>query len=768
MENKISLNGKWNLYIATNDEYLAINEPTCERQLENAKFLKLDGTVPGNFELDMRAAGFIEDPFYGENILKLQEYEDRHLWYCRKFIFDSLDDDGRVLVFKGIDTFAEIYINGQKLAETENMLISYRIPVSGKLLKENEIMVHIKPTVIEAQKYNIEPCSYIYQTYNAGSLAVRKAPHMYGWDIMPRAISGGIWKDVYIETKPKNHIEEIYMFTVKSENNNAEVWTYFRISPLDKIKGYKLRLIGVCGESSFDKEFPLWHNEGKMVINLENPKLWWPKNMGEPNLYKVTAELLYDNEVKDSFKFNFGIRTVRLDRTSLTDNDGNGQFRFYVNNQPMFVMGTNWTPLDAFHSRDKERLPKALQLLDELGCNMVRCWGGNVYEDKEFFDFCDSHGIAVWQDFAMGCAAYPQNDDFCNRFKYEAEYVVRNLRQHTSLILWAGDNECDEALTEWSSLTSNPENNKLTRIVLPDVIRRLDPIRTFLPSSPYVDKIAFEARKFQNLPEKHLWGPRDYFKGDFYRNALAHFASETGYHGCPDTESIKEFISPGKEWPWKNNDEWLIHAACMEKGENVPYSYRIPLMVSQVQTLFGKVPENLEEFALESQISQAEAMKYFIERFRTAKWRRTGIIWWNLIDGWPQFSDSVVDYYYRKKLAYYYIKRSQQPVCLMFAEPDNGYLKLIAANDLCSDTEVEYTVKDLTDKKTVLSGKNLLNKFSSIEIGKVIFDNSKPHFYHLIWYTDGKKLENHYWSGTPPYDIDEYLKCAKKAELINL
>jgi beta-mannosidase len=181
------------------------------------------------------------------------------------------------------------------------------------------------------------------------------------------------------------------------------------------------------------------------------------------------------------------------------------------------------------------------------------------------------------------------------------------------------------------------------------------------------------------LTESHIWGPRDYFKSEFYKGSLAHFASEIGYHGSVSVKSMMRFISPDKLWPWRDNDEWLVHAASPETGKDGPYVCRIELMAKQVKELFDLIPEGLEDFVLASQISQAEAKGFFVELFRVQA-HRSGIIWWNLIDGWPQFSDAVVDYYFHKKLAYYYLRQSQQPLLLSFSESENWKLPFYASN----------------------------------------------------------------------------------------
>lgn len=532
---------------------------------------------------------------------------------------------------------------------------------------------------------------------------------------------------------------------------------------------YSLDIKGECKESKFSVYFDkLWHNKGALTFTVESPLLWWARDMGEQNLYRVTATLYHGKEIVDTTEFNFGIRTVRLVKSDTTDNSGNGEFCFYVNGVRTYIRGTNWVPLDTFHSRDGERLKKALDMLLDINCNAVRCWGGSVYEDREFFDFCDKNGILVWQDFAMGCATYPQNREFLEKMREEAEFIVKKLRRHTSLALWAGDNECDEAAAYWldKSLSRDPNKNRITREVIPEVLKRLDPYREYLPSSPYVSERARLNDNRNGLPENHLWGPRDYFKGEFYTGASPHFASEIGYHGCPSAESLKRFISPEKLWPWQDNDEWRVHSSSMETDTCGPYDYRIPLMAGQVKTLFDRDFDDLETFSLASQLSQAEADKFFIERFRSQKWRRTGLIWWNLIDGWPQLSDAVVDYYYNKKIAYSFIKRSQEPVALMMKGPKDGSLTLIAANEFLKNIILKYKVTELTKQAVITESETSIGSNGISELYKIQFDEGNNRFYVLEWEYDGKKYINHYISGAVPYDFNKYVAWLKEAELI--
>lgn len=216
----------------------------------------------------------------------------------------------------------------------------------------------------------------------------------------------------------------------------------------------------------------------------------------------------------------------------------------------------------------------------------------------------------------MACAVYPQDDEFAKAIGEEAETIIKALRHHPSIVLWAGDNECDAAHA-WNSHPTDPNENILTRKILPEKVRAHSTFTPYLPSSPYIDEEAYKSGK--PTSEDHLWGPRDYFKGDYYKNTVCHFASETGYHGCPSPESLKKFIPKEHLWGCLDDRYWICHAACMTPDPSDPFYYRIRLMWNQVVTLFGEgsiALSDLEHFSRASQISQAEAKKYFIERFR--------------------------------------------------------------------------------------------------------------------------------------------------------
>ena len=436
-----------------------------------------------------------------------------------------------------------------------------------------------------------------------------------------------------------------------------------------------------------------------------------------------------------------------------TTDDGDGRFAFKINDVEIYCQGTNWIPLSPYHSMDAERYERALSLVDDCGCNIIRCWGGNVYEDTYFYDYCDEHGILVWQDFTMACNFYPQEEWFYDKMREEAAYIVRKHRNHPCIVLWAGDNECDSGL---DATGINPNFNKITRDVLREVVEVNDPTTPYLASSPFYSEKAFNkigrdyTKAYDVLPEVHVWGSRDYYKAPFYTKQTASFISESGYHGSASAESIKKFINPDKLYP-NTNDEWYFHST-----QNMLGSHRIDMMNKQVVQLIGFLPDNLEDFVVISQFSQAEAKKYFVERMRLRRPHSSGIIWWNMIDGWPYVSDAVVDFYFDKKLAYYWLKQSQQPFVIMMDEINNWGSCVYASNCTLENKSGSYRIYDAETDETVAGGKFGVDANKNAEIGKVPVFYSEQKLFIIEWtLDDGTSGTNHYVAGYPKFDFEK-------------
>jgi len=747
-----SLNGEWKLrYFPEGDAC-----PKDPKELSSLDQAYIRAEVPGNVELDLMQAGIIEDPFHGLNSRGLRQYEFYEWWYEREFIVPA-EWRGRdlELVFHGLDTIATIWLNGEKLGETDNMLIRHRFDVSKHLKygPSNHIVVRIGSTMNAARDYKYDPVAWSWERRNE-VLWIRKAAHMYGWDIAPRMVSAGIWRPVEIVERPANAIESLYYWTHDIGESKATIGVYYQFkTDTPNLDGLSLRFRGACGDSLFEFEWPTEFIAGRTLIPIDSPKLWWPKGYGDANLYDVSCELVRDGEVIAGRTDRIGVRKAELVRTDLAGDDGD--FHVRVNGERIMVKGSNWVPVDALHSRDVKRIPQVVELFDDLGCNMLRIWGGGVYEDDLLYDLCDEKGIMIWQDFAFACATYPQTEEFFEKVRIEARDVIERVRNHPSLVIYCGDNEIDQ-MPPREGL--KPEDNRVSREILPQMVFKCDPYRAYVPSSPYVSPEAakYGAEYHSHTAEQHLWGPRDYFKSRFYAENTAHFIGEIGYHGCPNVSSIKRFISPDKLWPYgEENDEWRLHS--VEHWQRTRRRYdRNELMINQVREYFGSIPDELHDFALASQICQAEAKKFFIEHTRIRKPRCNGILWWNVIDCWPQFSDAVVDYYFGKKLAYHYIKRVQVPVCVIMGELEGWVHPIHAVNDTLEDVQLSYSIQDYASGEIVSSGSRVVAANGNTILGKIKGYRGEHKLYLIKWEVDEEEFGNHYSRVYPPASFEAY------------
>jgi beta-mannosidase len=784
--NAFSLDGDWSLY------YLE-DGPGIETP-EHPGAVFVPAQAPGNVELDLQRAGLLPEPFYATNTRLLRPLERYEWWYEREFKLPA-DWSGEHLdlVFEGLDLLAAVWLNGELVGRADNALIPWRFDASraARPGETNRLVVRLAPVMQAAQEMVFEPGMLSWEHRFEG-LRLRKAPHVWGWDILPRAVSAGIWRSVRLEVVPENRIDWIYYWTIAigeeeldpSLSSGQALGVRFQVQVAREIRPgidrLEMRFDGECGDSRFSYTWPLEFTSDGCTIPVPGAKLWWPAGYGESDLYTVTASLYQGERLLAQRTDRVGIRKLVVSRSEVAGNawtpqpaaaerarldtepDPGSQFVIYVNDTPIMVKGTNWVPLDAFHSRDAGRLERALALVEDLGCNMLRCWGGNVYESEAFFDWCDAHGVMVWQDFAFACCLYPQTDDFLSKVQQEAEAVVKRLRNHACLALWCGDNEIDMA---YLSEGRDPGRNRLTREVLPQVIERLDPQRHFVPSSPYVPPVLVGRKDaWQQTPEQHLWGPRGYFKGPFYTRHSAHFIGEIGYHGCPGVSSLSKFLSPvalppEAAQPWSSPqaaDEWQVHAVYHWQHGAIDRD-RIRLMVNQVREFFGVVPDDLETFVLASQIVQAEAKKFFIESTRLRKWQTSGILWWNLVDGWPQFSDAVVDYYFEKKLAYEFIRRCQRPVCLVVGEVGTGkYLPLVASNDTRREAHLKFRAWDADTDEQVVAGECSVPANQNWQVGRLRTFASDQRMILVEWEYDGVIYRNHYLAASPPVSLERY------------
>jgi beta-mannosidase len=748
------------------------NSPSTPEELKSKHWPQIPATVPGNVELDLFSAYKIKNPELGNNIYDLRKYEAYQWWYTTTFIAPEKNTEERIeLVLEGLDCFGTIWINNHLIGKTANMLIDHHFDITDlvNIGTTNTLSIRIDPAVAEGQKYTNGAIG-TRMDMGGEAIHVRKAPHMYGWDIMPRLISAGIWREVRLDILKPTRLKQVYWMTnsidlAKKEAQLILDWDF--VTGYPTIDGLTMEVSLKRGSNvCYSNSYPLYTSSSRQRILVENVDFWWPKGSGEPSLYEATVRII-DNQkhILDEKRTNIGIRTAELVHSAITTKENPGEFVFKINGEKIFVRGTNWVPLDALHSRDKDHLKDAVAMITDLNCNMIRCWGGNVYEDHDFFELCDQNGIMVWQDFAMGCTTYPQDNDFADMITNEAITIVLKLRQHPSLVIWSGNNENDSSL-EWTFRKHpDPALDRISREILPRIIWEFDPLRSYLPSSPYSSDEYYKlGGKGSLLPEVHLWGPRGYYKDPFYTHSNAHFVSEIGYHGCPNRSSLEKMFDPAFVYPWTKdgewNDQWQTKAVRAHPDSKFTIN-RNELMIKQVKALFGESPKDLDQFIFASQVVQAEAMKFFVELWRMDKFRKTGIIWWNLRDGWPIISDAVVDFYNSKKLAYYYIKQVQPDGCVMIGDAVEDKHPIVGVNDTRSEKSGSVVIRDADSGAILFNSPFVIPANGKIDIGTI--PDSANQAMWLIDYAIGEvHYSNHYLNGKAPFKLSDYKRWYTK------
>lgn len=733
---QLSLDGTWSLSGSGN-----IAVPT------------IPAVVPGNIELDLLRAGIIPDPYFADNQKALRPFEFNDWCYEREFELTPDFPEECDLILEGVDCIAAVEVNGQRTGTCDNAFIPFRFALDHLLNRNgrNTIRIIIRSPILQAAAIPLEHHDHA-QLRNYESLNIRKPAHSYGWDIAPRMLLGGLWRSVKIEERPANRILNCYFDTLRTTTESqAEIgFSYAFITNRTSWDTFTVEISGECENSRFRHSEKVWFNSGYFQFRIDSPRLWYPVGYGSQPIYRVTVRILSGEDELCSTVRNVGIRTVDL---KIDDTPEHLNFQFIINGKEIFVRGANHVPMDALHSRDPERMPKILPMFEELHCNMIRVWGGGVYESDEFYDWCDRHGIMIWQDFMMACALLPLTDESIARVRRECENVIPRLRQHPSIVLWAGDNEVD-AMTCWMHQNRRASANRLTRELLPQILARLDPNRPYIPSSPWCS-IRNELLSSPHFPEEHAWGARDYFKSSYYKEHSAVFFSEIGWHGAPDVETIRGFLSPEKLWPPFDNPEWNSHAS---EG----YSYRIKLMFAQIEEYFGFWPEDLETFVEASQFVQAEALKFFIETVRLKKPEKTGILWWNLIDCWPQFSDSIVDYNFRKKKAYHLIEHLQRPVLGMLTEWQEWGHQIIMTNDTNKVIDGTVSVTDAESGKIFVETPFKVSPEKNTIAASFRLPISSHRLLIIEWSCKEYSGKNHYLTGTPPFSLESIREWNKR------
>ncbi len=706
----------------------------------------LPATVPGTVHTDLMANGKIEDPFY-----RLDEHDvqwvDKVDWEykCTFQVGEEfLNRDAVQLDFKGLDTYADVTLNGTEILSADNMFREWKADVKDVLKEgENELHIVFKSPINEGiKKYDandyVIPVSgndlaEIGQVEGGKMVSVytRKAGYHFGWDWGPRLVTSGIWRPIELKAWDEAKIEDLQIVQHAVTDEKATFTAVFEINADSKGKA-KLS-ISTDGNLLASQNVQLQKGVNKYSVDFEiqNPQLWWTNGLGEPHLYNLTGEVNI-KERKVTKDTRIGIRTLELVR----DKDEKGTtFYFKLNGHPVFMKGANYIPNDVFLPRvTDENYRKVIETARISNNNMLRVWGGGIYENDIFYDLCDEAGILVWQDFMFACAMFPGDDAFLENVKQEAIDNVKRLRNHPSIAMWCGNNEILAAWKGWgwekAERAKSEENaDKIWQSyvdifhkILPDVVNEYDPQRSYWGSSPS-SGLGIPADLVNG--DEHYWGVW-WGKEPFstYATHLPRFMSEYGFQSFPEIATVRKYALP---------EDYDIFSDVMKSHQRSSIGNGT---IEYYMLQEYKRPKNFESFLYVNHVLQAEGIKFGLEGHRRAMPFNMGSLYWQINDVWPVASWSSTDYYQKWKALQYYVKKGFEPV-LVTPYVDDLKLKVGIVNDYLEEVTAQLRLS-LTD----FNGKVIWEEMSVVEIpansSDDYFDVNKNEFE----YTYQRQLNN--------------------------
>ncbi len=727
-------------------------------------------SVPCNIEPTLQSLGLIDDYIPADTEYATEKFNFVDDWtYTTDFEYKKADGVTQNLVFEGIDTIAEVYLNGEKVLDACDMHMIYKIALDGVANDgKNNLRVVIRSSELWAREHTHDNFLFRHaqNSYYDSQTYLRKARHQWGWDNAPRLITSGIWRPVYIESLPDERFDDVYLHTICLTDTFVQVGCAWKFaSKKHSLHDYTVKFSLIDGDKTVaTTNTVVNYIQGKMYlrINRKDVKLWWPIDLGEPFMYTARVEMLEGDNTVAYYEQPFGIRTIKVD---MTDDvvDGEGKFDFIVNGEKAFIRGTNWKPLDPLASEadKKTRTCEALEYAKALNCNMVRIWGGGIYEDEAFYNWCDKNGMMVWQDFMFACEIPPTDEDFCKLVYKEAEQVIKKYRNHPCLAIWCADNEDDISIT-WASAPSTimPSDNVISRKILREAVLHFDPYRAYVPSSPYVSDRAYKDwwnpnKKYEAI-EAHLY-PNSIRSMEAVRNLKSIFIGETG----PISVNA---IAP-------NMHLYDREKARAERLWNTPAIYGNQSHQNDGYfTVWRQAGKNLcearygrdfsfdewKDYTIAVNIACSEIFKDIIEYCRVMP-SKTGVIWWSLMDMWPMmFNYSVIDCDGKFKMPAHFITKSQQAVALMAVRREiGGNLELYVANDTLKEETVKYTVTafDKDGKSEILATGELTQAKNSVSLIKDLGQMSEPKLIIIEWEQNGKTYYNHAFTAFTDYEV---------------
>lgn len=678
-------------------------------------------TVPGVVQTDLMDNQIIEDPFFRLNERAIQ-WVDKEDWEYKTTL--KVDDelynkDNIELDFKGLDTYADVYLNDSCILKANNMFREWKVDIKGLLKKEeNELRVYLhSPIKVDLPKY--KDISYPIeagndQSENGGifdnklSVLVRKAGYHYGWDWGPRIVTSGIWKPVYLVGWNDAKIDNIHYIQSNVSAKKADIKARATVIA-DKEGDVTLTITAEGIKNTWHKTMPV--KKGINVIEtdltIRQPKLWWSNGLGEPHLYPFTASITMNGTTCDTETTNLGIRSLRV----VNEKDEYGHsFYFELNGVKVFAKGANYIPQDNFLPRvTPERYEKTILDAKNVNMNMLRVWGGGIYENDIFYDLCDQHGILVWQDFMFACSTYPMNPEMLDNIRHEAIDNVIRLRNHPCLAIWCGNNENHTAWFNWGWMRKYKkmgvydqmwkDHNDLFQHLLPEVVQEYDASTFYWPSSPYGGnpEARCESGKEDWNPDGdahywNVWQGRDPITQ--FNKIKARFFSEYGFQSFPEYQSVLKY-APEQRDHNIYSDVMMAH----QRGGAIA-NERIESITKQE---YGQ-PKDFASTLYLSILLQGDAIKTAMEAHRRMMPYNMGSLVWQHNDCWPVASWASRDYYGRWKAQHYFTKKSFQDILVSPIEEEDA-VNIYMVSDRLKATKGELTVRVLDLKGNIISEK---------------------------------------------------------------
>ncbi|MCP2169420.1 glycoside hydrolase family 2 protein [Goodfellowiella coeruleoviolacea] len=656
---KTHLHQGWTLRVADTSTAVEIPAPVADAVVP--------ASVPGCVHTDLLAAGLIPDPYLDDNEAALA-WIGRTDWHYQTTVDWRPGGHERVdLVCAGLDTVARVDLNGVELGRTRNMHRSYRFDVTDVLRAGgNDLAVRFTSALTHAEQLR-DQLGARPHTNRFPFNFVRKMACNFGWDWGPELVTAGIWRPIWLHAWSTARLAEVRPLATVSDGR-GRVAVHVTVERTAAGADRPLLVRATVGEHTASAELAPGADTAVVEVSVPDPALWWPTGYGDQPLYPVRVDLTAEGSTVDSWDGQTGFRTVVLDTTP--DEHGT-PFRFVINGRPVFVRGVNWIPDDCFpHRVDHDRYASRLAQAKDAGANLLRVWGGGIYESEDFYRLCDQLGLLTWQDFLFACAAYPEEEPLRGEVVAEAREAVTRLAPHPSLVLWNGSNENIWGWHDWGwpeRLGEASWGLGYYLDVLPGLVAELDPTRPYLPSSPW----SLSADIHPNDPDHgcvhvwDVWNERDYTA---YRDYVPRFVAEFGFQGPPTWSTLTRAVSDKPLTP--DSPGLLVHQKAADG------------MGKLARGLAGHFPEpaGTDDWFWATQLNQARAVSLGITHFRSWQPRCAGTIWWQLNDCWPVVSWAVVDGDARRKPAWYALRRGYADR-LVTIQPRAAGLAVVVVND---------------------------------------------------------------------------------------